>query len=185
VEIERERDRLAALLDEIRAEFPRFRVIEKTRSPLSRVIHKALVVVTFGQMRAYLDGYHTTLGQRVYVTADWEARPRDERWLILRHERVHMRQFRRWTPVGMAILYLLFPLPLGLAWGRARFEQAAYAESIRGGAELHGLAHVRQGEFREHIVEQFLGPAYGWMWPFRRAIERWYDRVVTGIDGAV
>jgi hypothetical protein len=178
-ERERERDRLAVLLDQIAAEFPRFRVIRKPDSRLQRLIHRALMVVTAGQMRDYLDGYHTTMGQRVYVTADWEERPRDERWLILRHERVHMRQFRRYTRVGMALLYLLVPLPLGLSWFRARFEMEAYAESIRAGAELHGAGHVAAGGFRDRILDQFTGPSYGWMWPFRRSVAHWYDGVVA------
>ena len=28
---------------------------------------------------------------------------------------------------------------------------------------------------------QFVGGAYGWMWPFRRGIERWYDAIVAGL----
>lgn len=178
-EREQKRDRLAVLLDEIEREFPRFRLIRKPESRLQRAIHRALMVVTAGQMRDYLDGYHTTMGQRVYVTGDWDQRPRDERWMILRHERIHMRQFRRYTFLGMALLYLLVPLPLGLAWFRARFEMEAYAESIRAAAELHGTAHVAAGPFKDRIVSQFTGPSYGWMWPFRRGVARWYDRVVA------
>ena len=178
-EREQRRDRLAVLLGEIESEFPRFRLIRKPDSRLQRAIHRALMVVTAGQMRDYLDGYHTTMGQRVYVTADWDDRPRDERWMILRHERIHMRQFRRYTWPGMALLYLLVPLPLGLAWFRARFEMEAYAESIRAAAELHGPGHVAAGPFRDRIVAQFTGPSYGWMWPFRRGVARWYDGVVA------
>ncbi len=74
------------------------------------------------------------------------------------------------------------PLPLGLAYFRARFEQAAYAESIRAAAETWGAHAPRRPEFRAHIVEQFLGPSYGWMWPFRGAIERWYERVLASLE---
>jgi hypothetical protein len=28
-----------------------------------------------------------------------------------------------------------------------------------------------------------MGPSYGWMWPFRRSVERWYDQVLASIDG--
>src|SRR4029453_1344180 len=136
---------------EIAAEFPRFAVVAKPDSRMQRVIHRALVLVSFGQMRDYLDGYHTTIGQKVFVTPDWERMSRDRRWLVPRHERVHLRQFRRFTPVGMGLLYVLLPLPLGLAWFRARFEKAAYAESIRGAAELYGKAHVTEREFRDNI----------------------------------
>ena len=177
------RDRLAALLDEMAVEFPGFRIVSKASSPTQRAIHWALVVLTLGQNRAYLDGYHTTIGRRIYVTGSWESMSRDQRWLLLRHERVHLGQFRRYTLVGMALLYLLVPLPFGLAYFRARFEREAYAETIRGSAELHGPAHVREPGFREGILEQFTGPAYGWMWPFRRSLERWYEGVLAALPG--
>jgi hypothetical protein len=175
-------DRLDRLLAELAAEFPGFRVVDKSTSRLHRAIDRALRLVSGGRIAAYLDGYHTTLGQTVYVTAAWATTPRDQRWLILRHERVHLRQFRRLTPLGMAIAYLLLPLPFGLAWCRARLEQAAYAESIRGTAELHGIERVRSRRFRASIVEHFLGPGYGWMWPCPRAIERWFDGVVAELE---
>jgi hypothetical protein len=82
----------------------------------------------------------------------------------------------------MAVLYLLVPLPMGVAYFRARFEQEAYAESIRAAAEVWGAAYPRRPEYRAYIVAQFLGPSYGWMWPFRRALERWYDRVLATLD---
>jgi hypothetical protein len=179
-----DRDRLAVVLDEIAAEFPGFRIVVKPSSRFQRALHLALVIVSLGRNRAYLDGYHTTIGRRVYVTSDWEAMSRDRRYLVLRHERVHLRQFRRYTLVGMVVLYLLLPLPLGLAYFRARFERAAYAETIRGSAELYGAQHVREGAFRDHIIEQFTGPSYGWMWPFRRSLERWYEGVLAGLGRA-
>jgi hypothetical protein len=149
--------------------------VSKPRSPLQRGIHRALVAITAGAMRSYLDGYQTTIGQTVYVTADWEQRSATERYLTLRHERVHLRQFRRLTLPGMAFVYLALPLPLGLSWCRARLEWEAYAESMAAAAEVLGLAHVRAPAFRERVIGQFTGPAYGWMWPFRRRVDRWYD----------
>jgi hypothetical protein len=174
--------RYDALCAELRAEFPRFRVVKKSDSRFHRAIHWSLVVLTFGGMRAYLTDYVTTIGQGVYVSSDWDLRSDDDRWSTLRHEAVHLRQFRRYTLPGMAFLYLLIPLPLGVAWFRARFEQEAYAETIRCAAEKHGLAHVRSGYFRQHILEQFTGAAYGWMWPFKKSLDRWYDGVVASLE---
>lgn len=176
-----ERDRLEILLDEIRAEFPRLRIIKKPESRFQRAIDRVLKVVSFGQIKDYLDGYHTTVGQRIYVTGDWDQIPRDRRYLTLRHELVHVRQFRRYSLPLMALLYVLLPLPAGLAWFRAHFEKQAYAEEIRATAELYGPAHVRDPAFRADIIEQFTGPAYGFMWPFRRAMERWYERILAGL----
>lgn len=173
--------RYQQLMTALRSEFPRMRLVKKTDSPLHRVIHHALVVLTFGGMRSYLDGYQTTIGRTIYVTADWDERDPLERYCTLRHEAVHLRQFRRFSLPGMALLYLLFPLPLGVAYFRARFEMEAYAESIRAAAEVYGPAHPRDPGYRDRVLAQFSGPAYGWMWPFRGALARWYDGVLASL----
>ncbi len=174
--------RYRALLDDIRREFPRFRMVRKHESGWQRAIHVGLVAITAGRMRAYLTRYQTTIGNTVYVTPDWDERSASERYVTMRHERVHLQQFARWSLPVMAVLYTIVPLPFGLAWCRARFEQAAYAETIRAAAEVHGTAHVEAQWFRDAIVDQFCGPSYGWMWPFRRSLERWYDRVLAELD---
>ena len=122
----------------MRREFPDFRIVCKTESAMHRGIHVALMAITLGGMRQYLTSYHTTLGQAVYVTPGWDDSCFDQRYVTMCHERVHMRQFRRFGGLGMALLYGLLPLPLGLSYFRARFEKAAYAESIRATAELFG-----------------------------------------------
>jgi len=175
-------DRYAALVEALRAEIPGFQIIRKDCSRLHRAIHKALVIVTFGRMRSYLDSYQTTIGRTVYVTCDWDDWPPDRRYVTLRHEAIHLRQFRKYTLVGMALLYVLLPLPMGLAWFRARFEQEAYAESIRAAAEVWGCDFPRGAAYREHVISQFVGPSYGWMWPFRRSVERWYDQVLATVE---
>jgi hypothetical protein len=100
----------------------------------------------------------------------------------MRHELVHLRQFRRYGLLGMALLYVLMPLPMGLAYFRARFEMEAYEETIRAAASVYGIAYVRAPSFRDYLVRQFVGPSYGWMWPFRRAVEAWYERAVAALD---
>jgi hypothetical protein len=164
---------------ELRESFPTFRVVKKSQSPLHRAIHWTLFALTLGRMRSYLDSFQTTIRCTVYVTDDWDDRDALDRYVTLRHEAVHLRQFRRYTLPGMAFLYLLVPLPVGVAYFRYRFEREAYEESIRAAAEIYGPAHVRSPAFRERIIEQFTGASYGWMWPFRRSLERWYDRVVA------
>jgi hypothetical protein len=171
-----------ALVEALRREFPRFRIVRKDRSRLHRAIHYALLGLTLGRMRSYLDGYQTTIGSTVYVTADWDGRDPLERYVTLRHEAIHLRQFRAFTLPGMALLYLLLPLPMGLAWFRAYFEKEAYAESVRAAAEVWGPGFPRGDAYRRHVIAQFTGAAYGWMWPFRAGLERWYDRVLATIE---
>jgi hypothetical protein len=31
-------------------------------------------------------------------------------------------------------------------------------------------------------VERFTGGDYGWMWPFRGHVERWYDAVLSELE---
>jgi hypothetical protein len=70
---------------------------------------------------------------------------------------------------------------VGLAYGRARLEWEAYEETLAATAELCGLDAVRSPSLREHIVRRFTGPDYGWMWPFRSVVERWYDDAIRRI----
>jgi hypothetical protein len=169
-------------IEEIRGEFPRFRIVPKAGNALSRAIGVALSVVTLGGQRRYLTHYHTVIGDTLYVPPSWDDMVDVDRVILLRHERVHLRQRRRYGFGGMALLYLLPLLPLGLAYGRARLEWEAYEETIRATAEHYGLVSVRDTALRERLVERFTGPDYGWMWPFPRAIRRWYDTVVADIE---
>lgn len=172
---------LEAFLAEMQREFPRFRVIKKAESPLSKAIDVALKIITFGGQRSYLSRYYTVIGDRLYVPAGWNDVDPIEAVITLRHERVHLRQRRRYTMPGMTVLYLLLPFPLGLAYGRARIEWEAYTETLRATFELRGEAALRSPGLRDRIVSQFTGPAYGWMWPFRGAVERWYDAAVEDL----
>lgn len=175
-------NRYDALVLALRREFPRFRIVRKDHSPLHRTIHYALLGLTLGRMRSYLDSYQTTIGCTLYVTCDWDDLDPDERYVTLRHEAIHLRQFRTFTLPGMALLYVLLPLPMGLAWFRAYFEKEAYAETLRAAAEVWGPEFPRRASYRRHVIDQFTGASYGWMWPFRAGLERWYDRVLASVD---
>lgn len=175
---ESEPDVYERLLVELNAEFPRFKVIEKADNAFQKFIHNSLRVVTFGKMNDYIEGYFTTLGQRIYVPPRWQTRSAEDRYIVMCHERIHMRQFRKFTWPGMALLYLLVPLPMGLAYFRARFEREAYAETIRASVEIYDLDYVKQDWFRDHILKQFYSASYGWMWPFKKSMNRWYDEQI-------
>jgi hypothetical protein len=170
-----------ALVEEIRSEFPDFRIVRKDESKFQRAIDGALKVVTFGQQREYLTRYQTTIGYTVYVTPDWMALPPAQRIVTLRHERVHLRQFRRWSRPAMSLFYMMGPLPAGLSYFRMRMEREAYEESIRAASEIYGRAHVEDPDYKEYVISQFTSGSYGWMWPFRSSLERWYDGVVKSL----
>lgn len=176
---------LAALLAEIADEFPRFRMVDKRTSRLSRVIDRALRLVTLGRQRDYLTRYHTVIGHTLFLPDSWSTQSEAARCVVLCHERVHLRQFRRFGTLGMAFLYLVPLLPVGLAWGRARLEWEAYRETLAATAALHGLKAAACPALRREIVDRFVGGAYGWMWPFRRSVERWYDEALRELTATV
>jgi len=168
------------LLDEIRREFPTFEIRAKRGSPLQRAIAVAIAVVTLGGQRSYLSRYHTVLFGKLYVPDAWDRMGDDDRYVLLRHERVHLRQRRRMGDLTMAFVYLFPILPLFAAWGRARIEWEAYVETIRATAEVGGLEAARALE--DEIVRRYVGPDYGWMWPFPRAVRGWFAEVIERLE---
>ena len=172
---------LDGMLAEIRAEFPRFRLVPKRDDRLSHVIDRLLRVVTLGAQHEYLSHYHTVIFNTLYVPDGWDRIPEIRQVVTLRHERVHLRQSRRYGFPLMAFLYTVPFFPLGLAYGRARIEWEAYEETIRATAELLGLEEAESAVLRTRIIEQFTSGAYGWMWPFPRRVNRWYDDALERI----
>jgi hypothetical protein len=168
------------LLAEMRGEFPSFAIVPKRESDLQAVIGALLSIVTLGGQRTYVDRYHTVMFGKLYVADAWDTMDDAARYILLRHERVHLRQARRMGFVVMALVYLVPVLPLGLAWGRARIEWEAYVETIRSTAEVHGLDAARRLE--PEIVRRFVGPDYGWMWPFPSVIRGWFRHVIGDLE---
>lgn len=169
-------------LDELKREFPKFRVVQKDTDSLSQCIDIILKIITLGGQRSYLDGYYTVLGDTLYVPAAWAHTSPIDRVITLRHERVHLRQRRRYGFPLMAFLYLVPFFPLGLAYGRARLEWEAYEETLAATAELAGLEAARSPALRARIVGRFVGPDYGWMWPFPKQVARWYDAAMLRLE---
>lgn len=167
--------RTAALWQALRIRYPHLRLVDKGKSPLSRLIANLLCLVTAGRQRRYLGGQVTTLGQRIYVPSSWPELSDTQRYITLCHEAVHLAQFRRYGWLVMALLYLWPLCPIGLAWGRARIEWSAYRATLRAVHAVHGRVGLQDLGLRRHIIAQFTGPGYGWMWPFPRQVGRWYD----------
>jgi hypothetical protein len=165
-------DRLLADLSE---EFPAFRIVPKRHNRFSHVIDMALKLITLGAQRRYLTHYHTVIGYTLYVPPVWERMSDVARVILLRHERVHLRQRRRYGFLLFAFLYLVPFLPLGLAYGRARLEWEAYRETLRATVELHGFGALADGHLKDEIVRRFVGGDYGWMWPFPARVRSWID----------
>lgn len=147
-----------------------------------RLADLGLRIVTLNGQKSYLTSYVTTLGHTIYVPDDFDEWPAANRYEILRHELVHVRQFERWGALGMVVIYGILPLPMGLAYGRARLEWEAYAETLRAVAETEGIDAARDPELRDMIVRRFTGPDYGWMWPFPRMVKGWIAEELRRIE---
>lgn len=162
------------------AEFPKFKILYKRDSLLMKAISKFLWLISFGLMNKFMDSYITTIGFKVYVPNDWSTWSRSQRAVILRHERVHMRQRAKYGMVLFSILYLFLPLPGLFSYFRMKFEMEAYTETIYAMCELYvtGVGIVQTPSFKKFIVSQFTGASYFWMWPFKKSIEAWYDETV-------
>lgn len=158
----------------VRIEFPRFVIKTKSKSWFMKLLAFLLLVVTFGRQKTFLTGYVTTIGTTVYVPEGFNAWADTRKLAVLRHERVHMRQAKKYGLFLFAVAYLFLPVPLGLAYCRARFEWEAYEESMRASSEQHGLRLLDDVRYRDSILKEFTTGAYGWMWPFRGQLERWY-----------
>ena len=176
---------IEGMLAEIAAEFPEFRLVRKCDSRLMSLIDRFLRIVTFGHQSRFLAEYHTVIGYTLYVAPTWELLDDFERLVLLRHERVHLRQCRKFGIWGLAILYLIPFFPVGLAYGRARLEWEAYTETIRARFEMHGATVLRDRNLRELIILRFVGPDYAWMWPYRNSVEKWYDSLIEELSDQV
>ncbi|MCA9516055.1 MAG: hypothetical protein KC635_14020 [Myxococcales bacterium] len=169
---------------ELEARWRGFRVLSKPESPFCRAVDKALRVLSFGQMRTFLTRYITTFGRRIYVPSDWDRLPAGERYCILRHEAVHVRQFRRLTWPGMTLVYLLLPLPVGLAAGRALLEWQGYRETLVSHFQVYGDDPRHFSRLKTDIVRRFTGPDYLWMWLPGRMVARAIDRTLEQLRAA-
>jgi len=136
---------------------------------LWKFIHGFLRLVSGGKLDTFYDGYITTVGNKIFFYAGWERHrvsPID--YVILCHELKHVEQFDKYTTGLMALLYLLFPLPIGLAYFRYLFERDAYLESYRASLEVNLVPNV------SHYIDALTGSAYLWAWPFRKYVRRWF-----------
>lgn len=154
---------LNALVVELRQEFPSFKILFKRSSRLMRMVEMFLRIMSFGQIKTFFTEYTTTIGTTVYVPDGWHKLSEIHRYIILRHERVHMRQAKRLSLPLFALLYLFVPLPAFTAVFRAKFEMEAYGETMRATAEVRGIRAVQTDAFRQYIFEQFKKSSYMWM----------------------
>lgn len=154
------------IVEELQSEFPRFRVIPKENNVWMKILY-SLSLMRFWNPD-FMTAYVTVMFGRVYMPAHLIGTYTG--YMILRHERVHLRDAARW-PLLFELSYLFFPLPFVLTL-RAYWEYRAYCESLVVEAERYG--YVRRDSI-EFYVGQFTGSYYLWMFPFPAFLrERFY-----------
>jgi hypothetical protein len=154
-------------------EFPKFVVVRKSQSKFMKFLAWLLFF-----NKTFMTGYHTTIGNTLYVTDKFEGGHGYTKAALLRHERVHLRQQKRYTFLLYCVLYLLV-LPVVFTF-RAKLEKEAYAESIKAWFEYFGeeTFTIRR---KDKLIKQFTSGAYGWMCPFPGKMERWYDETLEKV----
>ncbi len=170
---------------ELAHEFPDVEIIPKEKSSLMRFINTFLMIVSFHQQQHFMVSYTTTIGQRIYVPYRWPGMKDHEKIAILRHERVHLRQQKKYGWFLFGFLYLFAFFPVVFSYYRMKFEKEAYAESIRAHAEYYGLKSILDGAYRRQIIRHFTTGSYLWMWPFEKSMLRWYHGVVEQVGAEV
>lgn len=166
------------IIEDLKEEFPDFEIKKKSDSLFMKILNVLVIIFTFGAQKEFMKSYVSVISNKVYTPSKWDGWTIFNKTSILRHERVHMRQVKKYTGFIYNILYLFIPLPMVLAYFRMKFEREAYEETIRFAFFLGGETYVTDKKFKEHIVSQFVSGKYGWMWPFRAKMEGWFDDYV-------
>jgi len=166
------------LILELLREFPEFKIVKKEDSSLMRAINILLKVITFGKIKSFMSVYITTIGYKIYTPSAWEHM---DRVAILSHERIHMRQRKKYGALWFSFSYLFLWAPTIFSYFRKKYEQEAYEETLRCIATTGGIHYIEDKLFKDSIVTCFTSSQYFWTWPFKKSIESWYDATVEKI----
>ena len=138
-------NRFKLLLDRVQEEIPGAQVVLHQNSRLMTVVHWILRVI-FRQKNVSRN-YVTTIGRTIYVPNTFNKWPNDSKYKVLRHELIHLRQFRKWpfSFLGIKGLWRINALIFGFCYltvfpakitMRAVFEKEAYKQSMLAAYEL-------------------------------------------------
>ena len=155
---------------QLETEFPKFKLIEKENSKLMRVLNFFIKLWN----PDFMDHFTMVLGYRIYMPP--AQRNTAVGYEILRHEAVHMRQFKKFWLL-QTISYGI--LPIGPSF-RAYWEYQGYCESMKVRSELGWSV---DDAYIDWLVSQFTGPAYLFMWPFKASLTKKFKAERTRLLG--
>lgn len=125
-----------------------------------------------------MNHHMTTIGQTVYTGYHWFFKDEETRYLILRHELIHMRQQKKFGVLFYYFLYLIPFIPIFLAYPRARFELEAFREQTKAEVEIRGRNSILDPAYSAWLVLRFTNSTHGWMWPFKKVVRRWIQDII-------
>lgn len=165
--------------DSLTSNLPDQAVIKIKTGLVWTVLHSLVFLITFGQNNRYKD-FVTTIGNRIYVPLSWWTVADDlTKLAVIKHELVHVTQYKKFgfgnPMLGLVpywLVYLLLPLPLGLAYFRYLIERPAYLKGILTLKEYGG---DYQSELN-HAVDVLTGSSYGWAWPFPKSVKEYFTQ---------
>lgn len=158
------------------------RLVTKEGYWVWRLVGWVLGLFSAEARRRFMQDFATTVGPVVALPDGWSARVAGG---VLLHELQHVRQFNAlgckihpWAGVPlMGLLYLLLPLPVGLAYFRYRLEldaeRARWTVALALGAWTADKARLDAQQFADIVA----GGSYAWAWP-RRLVRRGFAKAV-------
>jgi hypothetical protein len=182
--------RFDRLWERTQQEIPGARITLRKDSTLLKVIFGSLCwlirVVTLGKVKPDYSGFATTLGRAIYMPDSFPWWSDDSKYVRLRHELIHLRQFRRWPfrcldrrgvwRINALIMGFCYLLVLPVRWTfRAKFEREGYAQTILVKVETGTLGNTER--LVAWIAETFSTSKYAWMDSHTHAYE-WADGVL-------
>lgn len=176
---------LSALLwSRIVKEIPEAKMKHHHESAFLRFLFKALgwitKKITSRKTAPNWSHYVVTIGKTIYVPKSFFRMPDHIRYSVLRHELVHMRQFRRWPfpcldiwglrTINFVLVAFCYLLVFPAFWTlRAKFEREAYLQNFLVLYEMKKPLCVNDFDW---MISTFAGPTYFWMWR-KKAAKAW------------
>ena len=74
----------------------------------------------------FLSDMWTTIGNKIYYPSNVTFPLKPKYYEIIKHEIVHVEQYKKYSIPLFLFLYLLFPLPIFFSYFRWKFEREAY-----------------------------------------------------------
>lgn len=178
--------RFRLLFDRVKKEIPNVRIILKKDSVLLNSLF--WILRNIFRVKTDFSDYATTIGNTIFVPDTFMEWPSDRQYALLRHELMHLRQFRNWPFkfLGHPVLWYINAIITGFCYIfifpvfvtlRAKFEREGYAQTILVNYELGLLDMSKQLALINFMAEVFGGSGYFYMWNKAKA-RRWAMDVI-------